>query len=775
MNFFAPHSQISKSLTLLLFCALNLGAGEVAGVIEQTDILSWTGSGDTDPRALEVLEDGRLVYFEDDGGAGSAEDALVLVDPTLTGTSRFSVLADEDTLEDLSPQKVYGAKVSDLFRDDNGDLYALVTGVWNSKNIEDNYVVRFPWDGTDLGTPERVLDIYDNGLDSSSRAFHRLTVSGDTLFVLYDNLDSSDDLTDVAGSNGVYSFELTGTIPGGTADMTLLASYKDISDALDTPVTTGQAFGLWQIRADSSGDLFGFVYEHGGGSTGDLVTIDGVSGTVSVFMSQAQAESETGINNIFTDETNLAVDPSNDHLFVMETGTGAEEREILFEFDTNGVFVAQHAHHYQIEDAVPNINESLSTVASNALTVGTDGTAYLFFTLDDDVALVSVDPNTACNHGIVYHWPTGGTTPPQADLASPYGPRQLVSGNYRYDFHRGLDIDMTIGTPVYAVADGVVEKAGTHSGFSEPVVAIRHGDCAPYVYSYYLHLDSVSESLIIGETVSRGTEIGESGESASGYDHLHFEMRVGGIYQSHCRNPLEFLPYTDTTPAAPTLIGANTSATGDLFFFEYSTPDTQFDLNGLSFDWGADTDSWNWPDANKANGPDNPEHMDRPVVDFASGMWGVAFAEHTNSGDSQADYSFAVSGLDASGSSGNMAVADIWGSTASASLSLANLPDLTLTPATRETTASPGDTVNLTYTVTNTSASSVTVTLEAISSANNTISLSSSSLSLSAGSSDTVTVTVSLNSSHPDEVGDGIILTADTGSGLKLTALGNIQ
>ncbi|MGA7307041.1 MAG: M23 family metallopeptidase [Rhodothermales bacterium] len=148
-------------------------------------------------------------------------------------------------------------------------------------------------------------------------------------------------------------------------------------------------------------------------------------------------------------------------------------------------------------------------------------------------------------------------------ISSTYGPRPLVSGGYRYDFHRGLDLATPVGTPVFAVADGEVRIAGPHSSYEDPLVQLRHfrpgatsctaGDGC--YHTNYMHLSGwvVSE----GETVVKGQLIGYTGESASEFEHLHFEVRnapgahdVYSNWQRDAIHPLAFLPHPESSNAS---------------------------------------------------------------------------------------------------------------------------------------------------------------------------------------------------------------------------------
>jgi murein DD-endopeptidase MepM/ murein hydrolase activator NlpD len=93
--------------------------------------------------------------------------------------------------------------------------------------------------------------------------------------------------------------------------------------------------------------------------------------------------------------------------------------------------------------------------------------------------------------------------------------------------HYGVDFAAPPGTPVVAVADGTVTKAGWLGG-SGRLVRIRHD--GTYA-SGYAHLSRIASGLKVGSRVRQGQVIGYVGSSglATG-PHLHFAMYRNGQY-----------------------------------------------------------------------------------------------------------------------------------------------------------------------------------------------------------------------------------------------------
>jgi murein DD-endopeptidase MepM/ murein hydrolase activator NlpD len=97
--------------------------------------------------------------------------------------------------------------------------------------------------------------------------------------------------------------------------------------------------------------------------------------------------------------------------------------------------------------------------------------------------------------------------------------------------HEGIDFGCDTGTPVRAVADGIVFEAGWEGAYGE-MVLIDHGT---YVTAY-AHNSEIQVEL--GQEVKAGQVIALSGNTGrSTGPHVHFEVRVNG----EPRDPAQFL------------------------------------------------------------------------------------------------------------------------------------------------------------------------------------------------------------------------------------------
>ncbi len=92
--------------------------------------------------------------------------------------------------------------------------------------------------------------------------------------------------------------------------------------------------------------------------------------------------------------------------------------------------------------------------------------------------------------------------------------------------HRGIDYAAPTGTPVRAVADGVVSFAGWQGGYGN-IVILNHQK--PYSTAYG-HLSRFATGIRPGKRVNQGDIIGYVGATglATG-PHLHYEFRVAGV------------------------------------------------------------------------------------------------------------------------------------------------------------------------------------------------------------------------------------------------------
>ncbi|MCC6553449.1 MAG: M23 family metallopeptidase [Polyangiaceae bacterium] len=218
-------------------------------------------------------------------------------------------------------------------------------------------------------------------------------------------------------------------------------------------------------------------------------------------------------------------------------------------------------------------------------------------------------------------WPTSGTPEPQR-LSSSFGPRVRGANFDTYDFHRGIDIPVAPGTPVYAAAAGEVKRAGDDPGYTDRIVQIEHCDGSACFYTNYMHLTAVTVS--IGQKVEQGELVALSGFGETGFPHLHFEVREDRPEQDHCVHPLHRLPTPSwlaphvtlsaidgSNPASPS-VEATVTVPGifpTLLRVELSTRDgaTGAALDERTFD----VDEW----TRKYSPADDPDVIDDPDLE----------------------------------------------------------------------------------------------------------------------------------------------------------------
>jgi murein DD-endopeptidase MepM/ murein hydrolase activator NlpD len=113
---------------------------------------------------------------------------------------------------------------------------------------------------------------------------------------------------------------------------------------------------------------------------------------------------------------------------------------------------------------------------------------------------------------------------PGARISSPFGWRVHPVLHMRR-FHKGVDYEAALGTPVIAAADGIVEDVGRRGSYGN-YIRLRH---SARLETAYAHLSGFALTLDIGTQVHRGDIIGYVGMTgvATG-PHLYYELLVDG-------------------------------------------------------------------------------------------------------------------------------------------------------------------------------------------------------------------------------------------------------
>ncbi|MCF4123680.1 M23 family metallopeptidase [Antribacter sp. KLBMP9083] len=181
------------------------------------------------------------------------------------------------------------------------------------------------------------------------------------------------------------------------------------------------------------------------------------------------------------------------------------------------VEVSAHSDRYaEFGPVAEAILASLTAPGPGEATIGPSGSS--------EMVEAAADTPAASTTFVVFPLPEGTWR-----WTSGYGPRiHPVHGTAT--FHAGVDYVAPAGTPVLAVADGVVSDVSANQR-SGNLVVIDHRLNGQAVATAYAHLLGGSVLVREGDPVTAGQQIAAVGSTgAATGPHLHFEVHPGGFY-----------------------------------------------------------------------------------------------------------------------------------------------------------------------------------------------------------------------------------------------------
>jgi murein DD-endopeptidase MepM/ murein hydrolase activator NlpD len=133
-------------------------------------------------------------------------------------------------------------------------------------------------------------------------------------------------------------------------------------------------------------------------------------------------------------------------------------------------------------------------------------------------------------------------TPRTVRFTSPWGERVF---NGKRHHHKGIDLAAAAGTPIYAVADGIVTQVlpeRSTGGYGDLVQIMHPAQSAhlPARWSVYAHLLPGRTTVRVGQQVKLGEQIAGMGTSGMSTGvHLHFELTTTQQIHGLVRNDLD--------------------------------------------------------------------------------------------------------------------------------------------------------------------------------------------------------------------------------------------
>jgi murein DD-endopeptidase MepM/ murein hydrolase activator NlpD len=167
----------------------------------------------------------------------------------------------------------------------------------------------------------------------------------------------------------------------------------------------------------------------------------------------------------------------------------------------------------EVQNAAIERNETYSTVTTAQLAAESGITNFSNFFVND--------PNAAIQ------WPFAVGVP----ITYGFGMR---SGR----MHEGVDFTPGAGSPIQAIADGVVRESTDSGGAYGVHVIVDHVIDGQLISSHYAHMQYGSRQVKVGDHITVGTILGRTGNTGRSFGaHTHFELLVNGT------TPIDPMPW----------------------------------------------------------------------------------------------------------------------------------------------------------------------------------------------------------------------------------------
>jgi murein DD-endopeptidase MepM/ murein hydrolase activator NlpD len=187
----------------------------------------------------------------------------------------------------------------------------------------------------------------------------------------------------------------------------------------------------------------------------------------------------------------------------------------------------EYADSIKLSEKLKKIDENISVVDSYLKSRGIIGQQNIGGEntekkISNSEMLRSLEDQSVVFLNLIKNIPVG--YPHSGPVSSVYGYRRNPFGGYCGEFHNGIDLKGDYNEPVYATADGIVNRCDWYGGYGNAVV-LDHGFGYQTLYG---HMSRVNVN--VGQEVKSGDLIGFIGSTGrSTGPHVHYEIRKDGI------------------------------------------------------------------------------------------------------------------------------------------------------------------------------------------------------------------------------------------------------